>query len=158
MLQKTWSGRRDSNPRPRPWQGRALPLSYTRIRAFGSDYSPATGRAMPNAALECNSPRVAQKRPDDRLWVIMAKVLPETVPERPPTLLYLTFGRETLPAGVFRGFAKKTVWRGRRWRQIAVCLEFRRHSADRSSRLPRRTACARTGLPLHIISSERTRS
>ncbi len=27
-----WSGRRDSNPRPQPWQGRALPLSYTRIR------------------------------------------------------------------------------------------------------------------------------
>src|ERR1700737_1969920 len=27
----SWSGRRDSNPRPRPWQGRALPLSYTRI-------------------------------------------------------------------------------------------------------------------------------
>src|SRR5262249_22827631 len=25
------SGRRDSNPRPRPWQGRALPLSYTRV-------------------------------------------------------------------------------------------------------------------------------
>ena len=29
---KIWSGRRGSNPRPRPWQGRALPLSYTRIR------------------------------------------------------------------------------------------------------------------------------
>ena len=27
-----WSGRGDSNPRPRPWQGRALPLSYTRVR------------------------------------------------------------------------------------------------------------------------------
>ena len=27
-----WSGRRDSNPRPQPWQGCALPLSYTRIR------------------------------------------------------------------------------------------------------------------------------
>ena len=25
MLNKKWSGRRDSNPRPRPWQGRALP-------------------------------------------------------------------------------------------------------------------------------------
>lgn len=25
-----WSGRRDLNPRHRPWQGRALPLSYTR--------------------------------------------------------------------------------------------------------------------------------
>src|SRR5204863_5157313 len=30
--ERLWSGRRDSNPRPRPWQGRALPLSYTRIR------------------------------------------------------------------------------------------------------------------------------
>jgi Ala-tRNA(Pro) deacylase len=27
-----WSGRRDSNPRPQPWQGCALPLSYTRIQ------------------------------------------------------------------------------------------------------------------------------
>lgn len=27
---KFWSGKRVSNPRPRPWQGRALPLSYSR--------------------------------------------------------------------------------------------------------------------------------
>ena len=27
---KGWSGRRDSNPRLRPWQGRTLPLSYSR--------------------------------------------------------------------------------------------------------------------------------
>ena len=26
----TWSGKRDSNPRPQPWQGCALPLSYFR--------------------------------------------------------------------------------------------------------------------------------
>ena len=26
-----WSGRRDLNPRHQPWQGCALPLSYTRI-------------------------------------------------------------------------------------------------------------------------------
>ena len=38
---KSWSGRRGSNPRPRPWQGRALPLSYTRIR-IGGDCAPAT--------------------------------------------------------------------------------------------------------------------
>src|SRR3954464_2170692 len=25
-----WSGKRDSNPRLRPWQGRTLPLSYSR--------------------------------------------------------------------------------------------------------------------------------
>jgi hypothetical protein len=30
-FQRHWSGRRDSNPRPQPWQGCALPLSYTRI-------------------------------------------------------------------------------------------------------------------------------
>jgi hypothetical protein len=36
LLILLWSGRRDSNPRPRPWQGRALPLSYTRIRQIVS--------------------------------------------------------------------------------------------------------------------------
>src|SRR2546422_10409615 len=30
---EVWSGKRDSNPRPRPWQGRALPLSYSRATA-----------------------------------------------------------------------------------------------------------------------------
>src|SRR5207302_8293239 len=29
---RSWSGRWDSNPRPQPWQGCALPLSYARIR------------------------------------------------------------------------------------------------------------------------------
>jgi hypothetical protein len=28
--QKKWSGKRDLNPRLRPWQGRTLPLSYSR--------------------------------------------------------------------------------------------------------------------------------
>ena len=28
---KYWSGKRDSNPRPSPWQGDALPLSYSRM-------------------------------------------------------------------------------------------------------------------------------
>src|SRR5271166_3046540 len=28
---KIWSGRRDLNPRLRPWQGRTLPLSYSRL-------------------------------------------------------------------------------------------------------------------------------
>src|ERR1039457_4690619 len=27
---RNWSGRRDLNPRLRPWQGRTLPLSYSR--------------------------------------------------------------------------------------------------------------------------------
>ncbi|EGE57262.1 hypothetical protein RHECNPAF_4460032 [Rhizobium etli CNPAF512] len=32
---ENWSGRRDSNPRPQPWQGCALPLSYTRSIRIG---------------------------------------------------------------------------------------------------------------------------
>jgi hypothetical protein len=32
LTKRNWSGRRDSNPRPQPWQGCALPLSYTRSR------------------------------------------------------------------------------------------------------------------------------
>ena len=31
-----WSGRRDSNPRPQPWQGCALPLSYARAPDQGA--------------------------------------------------------------------------------------------------------------------------
>ena len=61
--EKIWSGRRGSNPRPRPWQGRALPLSYTRIRKIGDDGSPTTRRAMPNAARECNSRRSSEQAP-----------------------------------------------------------------------------------------------
>ncbi len=29
---ENWSGKRDLNPRPQPWQGCALPLSYSRSR------------------------------------------------------------------------------------------------------------------------------
>ena len=32
ILKAFWSGRRDSNPRPQPWQGCALPLSYSRAK------------------------------------------------------------------------------------------------------------------------------
>ena len=35
--QDRWSGRRDSNPRPSPWQGDALPLSHFRSRCSTTD-------------------------------------------------------------------------------------------------------------------------
>ncbi len=50
---RNWSGRRDSNSRPQPWQGCALPLSYARTprggligegAGLGQAPSPATGR------------------------------------------------------------------------------------------------------------------
>jgi hypothetical protein len=75
---KFWSGRRDSNPRPRPWQGRALPLSYTRIREIGGDCSPATGRAMPNAARECNSPCEVQIGGNNAISTQSAEIGPKS--------------------------------------------------------------------------------
>src|SRR5262245_63252597 len=51
-LLKNWSGRRDSNPRPRPWQGRALPLSYTRIRRVVGR-TAVRRQAMPKDARLC---------------------------------------------------------------------------------------------------------
>src|SRR5262249_29625555 len=54
MIWKFWSGRRDSNPRPQPWQGCALPLSYTRIQC------PADRRRKP-AKLWQNRPHLATR-------------------------------------------------------------------------------------------------
>ena len=92
-MEGNWSGRRDSNPRPQPWQGCALPLSYTRIRrlacaaggaricrksesdATGSRASFAwrgiggrAGRAMSRAALQRNqrSTRRPARTADER--------------------------------------------------------------------------------------------
>ena len=38
-LKKIWSGKRDSNPRLRPWQGRTLPLSYSRSNATNVNFA-----------------------------------------------------------------------------------------------------------------------
>ena len=46
-IERNWSGRRDSNPRPRPWQGRALPLSYTRILTGWLPSAPSYAKSNP---------------------------------------------------------------------------------------------------------------
>ena len=74
-LESNWSGRRDSNPRPRPWQGRALPLSYHPHPRRG-DCSRATARAMPNAARECNSPSAPE-------FAWFGSICPSNLPNRP---------------------------------------------------------------------------
>ena len=42
-LHALWSGRRDLNPRPQPWQGCALPLSYFRKKKDGGGTQSRTG-------------------------------------------------------------------------------------------------------------------
>ena len=39
---KRWSGKRDSNSRPPPWQGGALPLSYFRVVCISNEYKYKT--------------------------------------------------------------------------------------------------------------------
>src|ERR671932_438239 len=54
-----WSGRRDLNPRLRPWQGRTLPLSYSRSRKENSTDKAALvkrRRAAPKRGLTSRGP------------------------------------------------------------------------------------------------------
>ena len=46
-LENSWSGRRDSNPRPQPWQGCALPLSYARTAGRNRRGALCRGTRMP---------------------------------------------------------------------------------------------------------------
>ena len=39
---QNWSGKRDLNPRPSPWQGDALPLSYSRPIEYPGEGSDST--------------------------------------------------------------------------------------------------------------------
>jgi hypothetical protein len=48
LKDKHWSGRRGSNPRHRPWQGRALPLSYSRSTNPIINEHSRRGNAMGN--------------------------------------------------------------------------------------------------------------
>ena len=54
LSKKNWSGRRDLNPRPQPWQGCALPLSYARSLALPKPYGPVGRRPT------SSGPRVPQ--------------------------------------------------------------------------------------------------
>ncbi len=60
IFREIWSGRRDLNPRPQPWQGCALPLSYTRsnppVRGSTLNRGPPSGdgRYIAQSILECN--------------------------------------------------------------------------------------------------------
>ena len=44
---KIWSGRRDLNPRLRPWQGRTLPLSYSRSNFISINEAPIGSKPEP---------------------------------------------------------------------------------------------------------------
>ena len=75
---ETWSGRRDLNPRLRPWQGRTLPLSYSRSQStiynkdLGANNSPprqgslhkvrGSATASPGSSIESSPAAAADSR------------------------------------------------------------------------------------------------
>jgi hypothetical protein len=80
-LRNVWSGRRDSNPRPQPWQGCALPLSYTRIRdsraalAARPGYCPkAAGSASALLQFSDRNVTAPQNRRENGLFKRMAQL------------------------------------------------------------------------------------
>ena len=48
--EKNWSGRRELNPRLRPWQGRTLPLSYSRSNWLSINEGLPAGQTMSSSA------------------------------------------------------------------------------------------------------------
>ena len=115
-FEKTWSGRRDSNPRPRPWQGRALPLSYTRIREMAGEWSPATGRAMPNAAIECNSRRrLPLSQRNDRPCGLLGRNRPRMTGKSPLTGVGAAPGGNSKASRLTCGPTIWVILNGRSW-------------------------------------------
>src|SRR5262245_35591618 len=51
---ENWSGRWDSNPRPQPWQGCALPVSYTRDPAYPSALAKTIRFALEGTVWRCS--------------------------------------------------------------------------------------------------------
>ena len=80
---KIWSGRRDLNPRLRPWQGRTLPLSYSRSliafkyrsRDSARDFGSGLGRTLSasNPAL-CSDYKQAQTSTATRVIPSIGKI------------------------------------------------------------------------------------
>ena len=92
---KKWSGKRDSNPRLRPWQGRTLPLSYSRSpEAF--IVPQQTGARQPRSA-----PRA---RPEGRPAGVAARVRGTSGNGRRGAR------RARRAAGNWRGDSSRRVW------------------------------------------------
>jgi hypothetical protein len=57
FVEEKWSGKRDLNPRPQPWQGCALPLSYSRdARILAGHSQRVNARASVRPAAEPSRP------------------------------------------------------------------------------------------------------
>ena len=148
---KNWSGKRDSNPRLRPWQGRTLPLSYSRPRttkvpqrsvAFNLD---TPGRGSRSTSPTENSPSRALRPAPKSLYSTSFRGA-RTVLERQRLQLPQATG---LPAFTERG--SLTARSSSRWLSLrgALCL----------STLGRQLTLTRTACPdPQTLASRRTRA
>ncbi len=62
---QNWSGKRDSNPRLRPWQGRTLPLSYSRVPSCSGRPKPTHPKLLEYHTLAATGNRVRRRTRSD---------------------------------------------------------------------------------------------
>jgi hypothetical protein len=133
-----WSGKRDSNPRLRPWQGRTLPLSYSRPGTYQPEtlpHRPGASKPM-SQARQARSPRrrpasSSTRLPARRLRTIARSEAPDSV--RKP--------RRTPPRTV-RWPACRRKWLSQRRRSGSSCP---RAACGTDTRLPLQSSAAASG-------------
>ncbi len=67
---KKWSGKRELNPRLRPWQGRTLPLSYSRSTV--AEKVTASGCFVNKKSKRC--PIIDKALPPCQKWILLLKI------------------------------------------------------------------------------------
>ena len=93
-IEKIWSGRRDLNPRLRPWQGRALPLSYSRLLLHAPLYNIQYRRTPGNGlAVSKKLERNPRWIPGDGLPNASATAARVTFRKPPPAPFFLAAPR-----------------------------------------------------------------
>ena len=102
-----WSGRRDLNPRPSPWQGDALPLRHFRLSdhpttARGTSTLPRLRGVCPPLAVHVRRCRGAELNCRHRDF--QSRALPPELPRREANLQYSLIWRRVrvkAPSGAF---------------------------------------------------------
>ena len=79
-----WSGRRDSNPRPPPWQGGTLPLSHSRVWCLRSESNQRHEDFQSSALPTELQRRIDPGKPMPESWICQAATSGD--PERARTV------------------------------------------------------------------------
>jgi hypothetical protein len=149
---QNWSGKRDSNPRLRPWQGRTLPLSYSRLPDRGSTCSAAPARLPQNEQWyhSARSPgNTTHRRSRAALPLIRGNVFLSARAQSPGA----TPPGRLKPAVTYRSVTRGNASMARSMNQAAEAARYVRVGCPgMRSRLPGRTSPAEAGRDVPVAT------